>query len=128
MAKKRYHSKGMSQHNDAASDKKKCADYLPDVSKLNKASPYKMKTKVSQIKNVCLKDNQPNPTIKTITDGIKETSYYHNEAKLFPKNLHWLLFIVTMVFRLWYVSMPTNWWILHPDEIYQTIEGTWYLF
>ncbi|KAL3856509.1 hypothetical protein ACJMK2_011259 [Sinanodonta woodiana] len=42
---------------------------------------------------------------------------------IFPKNVHWLVFLVTLMFRLWYVCDKRNWWILHPDEIFQTLEG-----
>ena len=42
---------------------------------------------------------------------------------LFPKGTPWLIVLMTLVFRLWYVSKTENWWILHPDEVYQTIEG-----
>ncbi|KAK3581733.1 hypothetical protein CHS0354_000117 [Potamilus streckersoni] len=45
-----------------------------------------------------------------------------NLEGLFP---HWLPYMVvslTMAFRLVYVSQPENWWIHHPDEIFQTIE------
>ena len=42
---------------------------------------------------------------------------------LFPKGTPWLIVLFTLVFRLWYVSRTENWWILHPDEVYQTIEG-----
>ena len=42
---------------------------------------------------------------------------------LFPNGTPWLIVLFTLVFRLWYVSKTENWWILHPDEVYQTIEG-----
>lgn len=41
----------------------------------------------------------------------------------FPKRLPWLLVALTLTFRLHYVLQPVNWWILHPDEIFQTTEG-----
>ncbi|KAK3589791.1 hypothetical protein CHS0354_015795 [Potamilus streckersoni] len=44
------------------------------------------------------------------------------ENYIFPKNVHWLVFFVTLVFRVWYVCDKQNWWILHPDEIFQTLE------
>lgn len=42
---------------------------------------------------------------------------------LFPRNTHWFVFLFTVVFRVWYVCRRQNWWVLHPDEIYQTLEG-----
>lgn len=42
---------------------------------------------------------------------------------LFPYWLPWILFPLTLSVRILYVLEPTNWWILHPDEIFQTIEG-----
>jgi hypothetical protein len=45
---------------------------------------------------------------------------------LFPPYFHWIVFLFTLVFRLHYVSQKTNWWTLHPDEIYQSLEGRHY--
>ena len=47
---------------------------------------------------------------------------------MFPPYFHWMVFVFTLVFRLHYVSQKTNWWILHPDEIYQSLEGRHYNF
>ncbi|KAL5017622.1 hypothetical protein ScPMuIL_007211 [Solemya velum] len=41
---------------------------------------------------------------------------------LFPPGCQWLVFGVTLVFRVLYVSNSRNWWTLHPDEIFQSIE------
>lgn len=48
--------------------------------------------------------------------------------QLFPPYFHWIVFVFTLLFRLHYVSQKTNWWILHPDEIYQSLEGRHYDF
>ena len=41
----------------------------------------------------------------------------------FPSWFIWPLFFLTSALRVQYVMRPSNWWILHPDEIYQTMEG-----
>ncbi|XP_070205577.1 uncharacterized protein [Littorina saxatilis] len=33
-----------------------------------------------------------------------------------------LVSLVTLVIRVYYVTLDTSWWILHPDEIYQSLE------
>ncbi|XP_063397161.1 uncharacterized protein LOC134681454 [Mytilus trossulus] len=44
------------------------------------------------------------------------------DSRLFPRHFHWIIFILTVIFRIRYVINKDNWWILHPDEIYQTLE------
>lgn len=41
-----------------------------------------------------------------------------------PRRLEWLVFLVTVCWRVYYVYRKENWWILHPDEIFQSIGGT----
>ena len=41
----------------------------------------------------------------------------------FPSWFIWPLFFLTSALRVHYVTQPRNWWIMHPDEIYQTMEG-----
>lgn len=54
---------------------------------------------------------------------LKSTSNRQDQdATLFPRHFHWIVFIFTLVFRIHYVIQKENWWILHPDEIYQTLE------
>ncbi|XP_070206211.1 uncharacterized protein [Littorina saxatilis] len=40
----------------------------------------------------------------------------------FPSWFIWPLFVLTSSFRVYYVTQPRNWWLVHPDEIYQTME------
>lgn len=40
-----------------------------------------------------------------------------------PRWTHWVVFVLTVCVRMYYISQPRSLWILHPDEIYQTIEG-----
>lgn len=42
---------------------------------------------------------------------------------LFPIYSEWIVFVVTLVLRCNYVSQKDNWWVLHPDEIFQAMEG-----
>lgn len=49
-----------------------------------------------------------------------------SELFLFPEWLPWVICAVTLVFRVHYVLQPINWWILHPDEVYQTTEGNFF--
>lgn len=42
---------------------------------------------------------------------------------LFPRYSEWIVFLVTLVLRCYYVSQKNNWWVLHPDEIFQAMEG-----
>lgn len=62
--------------------------------------------------------------VKKTNKKIDDTS----NNQLFPPYFHWIVFVFTLLFRLHYVSQKTNWWILHPDEIYQSLEGRHYKF
>ena len=42
---------------------------------------------------------------------------------IFPSCTPWLVVVATLTFRIMYVLDPDNWWILHPDEIFQSMEG-----
>ena len=64
----------------------------------------------------------------TTTTGNATTEAARNMADLFPGNTHWFVFLFTLMFRVWYVSRKKNWWILHPDEIYQTLEGNFFFW
>ena len=67
------------------------------------------------------KDN--NSVHETEQSNSRNTTLESSLEDLFPKGTPWLIVLMTLVFRLWYVSKTENWWILHPDEVYQTIEG-----
>ncbi|XP_071093439.1 uncharacterized protein [Haliotis cracherodii] len=41
---------------------------------------------------------------------------------IFPRFSPWVVCAVTMAVRVNYVCQPRNWWILHPDEIFQSLE------
>ncbi|BFZ04479.1 hypothetical protein BsWGS_07518 [Bradybaena similaris] len=46
-----------------------------------------------------------------------------NEAtQLFPRSTPLIVAGVTLVIRVLYVLNPRNWWMVHPDEVYQSIE------
>jgi hypothetical protein len=52
-----------------------------------------------------------------INKGISQSN------EIFPLWFPWILFPLILCIRLSYILKPTNWWILHPDEIFQTMEG-----
>ncbi|XP_064613136.1 uncharacterized protein LOC135476921 [Liolophura sinensis] len=41
---------------------------------------------------------------------------------IFPRKAEVIVFLVTLGVRLYYVSRKRNWWILHPDEVFQITE------
>ncbi|GFR70494.1 mannosyltransferase [Elysia marginata] len=45
-------------------------------------------------------------------------------SALLPKWTPWLVTVMTFAIRVHHVIEPKNWWVLHPDEIYQSMEGT----
>ncbi|KAL4223666.1 hypothetical protein ACF0H5_017134 [Mactra antiquata] len=55
-------------------------------------------------------------------DNRKHKTGDDNNTRLFPHWTIWIIFPVTLAIRLSYVLEPRNWWTLHPDELYQTIE------
>ncbi|GFO35173.1 mannosyltransferase [Plakobranchus ocellatus] len=47
----------------------------------------------------------------------------HTESsRLFPSWTPWLVTFLTLAYRVVHVTNPSNWWVLHPDEIYQSME------
>ena len=46
-----------------------------------------------------------------------------DKSWLFPDNTIIAVHIITLILRLYIVSQKWSWWILHPDEIYQSLEG-----
>ncbi|XP_069134914.1 uncharacterized protein [Argopecten irradians] len=63
-----------------------------------------------------LKDGLKSQELKCQVDSSKHT------ADLFPRHSILIVFILTLFFRISYVSKVENWWILHPDEIFQSVE------
>ena len=68
-----------------------------------------------------------------IVDGNgskKDSNLIHDTGKcscglenVFPEYLPWYLFVLIVCVRIYYVLQPRNWWLLHPDEIFQSVEG-----
>lgn len=55
--------------------------------------------------------------------GIKGKDLDDEDGQgLFPRHSEWIVFVVTLVLRCNYVSQKHNWWVLHPDEIFQAME------
>ena len=46
-----------------------------------------------------------------------------NAEDVLPWWFPWFVVIVTMGVRICYVYQPESWWILHPDEVFQSVEG-----
>ncbi|XP_055872008.1 uncharacterized protein LOC106073822 [Biomphalaria glabrata] len=44
------------------------------------------------------------------------------DGKLLPSYFPWIVASVTSVLRVIYVTTPKNWWVQHPDEIFQSME------
>lgn len=43
--------------------------------------------------------------------------------KFLPRWTHWAVLLLTACIRIYYIGQPQSMWILHPDEIFQTVEG-----
>ena len=110
---------------------------MPSINQTDKIQRHKYKNKDSAVNRVIETNCGRTEKVETATPWDKNpettTGSSSNEAApdvadLFPRNTHWVVFLFTLVFRVWYVSRKENWWILHPDEIYQTLEGIIVLF
>ena len=116
---------------------------IPTINNADKCQRHKHKNK-QKVKNDCKtqtveekcerseKDIQtaytrPDIDAETKT-GSTAPEAARNMADMFPRDTHWFVSLFTLVFRVWYVSRMKNWWILHPDEIYQTLEGNYFFF
>ena len=86
-----------------------------------KSKPIKQKDKRSNFHNTS-QEISKQPDVDGANAGTTG-----NMENLFPSYTIWAVFVFTLVFRLWYVSRRENWWILHPDEVYQTLEGKCFL-
>lgn len=42
--------------------------------------------------------------------------------KFLPRWTHWAVLLLTACIRIYYIGQPQSMWILHPDEIFQTVE------
>ncbi|XP_033748697.1 uncharacterized protein LOC117333492 [Pecten maximus] len=54
--------------------------------------------------------------------NISEEENHSEEEHIFPNWSPWILYAATLVMRVTYINRKSNWWIYHPDEIYQSIE------
>lgn len=52
----------------------------------------------------------------------RQSSCTCNCEDLFPSWFPWCVVIATVVVRVCYVYQPESWWILHPDEVFQSVE------
>lgn len=53
----------------------------------------------------------------------KDCADQRSSDLIFPGCTPWVVFLVTLLGRVVYVSQTKNWWILHPDEVFQSVEG-----
>ncbi|KAK3756910.1 hypothetical protein RRG08_007689 [Elysia crispata] len=47
---------------------------------------------------------------------------YVTGSCVIPTWTPWLVSLMTLVFRVYHVTEPRNWWVLHPDEVFQSME------
>lgn len=52
------------------------------------------------------------------TDWVDSDKY-----NLWPPWGIWVIYIVTLIYRVCVIKDTNSWWILHPDEIFQSLEG-----
>ena len=53
----------------------------------------------------------------------RQSSCTCNCEDLFPSWFPWCVVIATVIVRVCYVYQPESWWILHPDEVFQSVES-----
>ncbi|RUS70683.1 hypothetical protein EGW08_021559 [Elysia chlorotica] len=75
------------------------------------------------------KDTRQRKHHNTVTStgnlGPTNRSLFDPQTKrspLFPRWTPWVVTLVTFAIRVHHVMQPRNWWVLHPDEIYQSME------
>ncbi|XP_069136108.1 uncharacterized protein [Argopecten irradians] len=77
--------------------------------------------KISGGKEQGLNSNHRNKRFKQ-RNVLEPEKYQPHEKNIFPNWSPWILYAVTLVIRVTYINKKSNWWIYHPDEIYQSIE------
>ncbi|XP_046550416.1 uncharacterized protein LOC124260199 [Haliotis rubra] len=58
----------------------------------------------------------------SLNTSSSDVGDFTGEEDIFPRFSPWVVCALTMAVRVNYVSQPRNWWILHPDEIFQSLE------
>ena len=74
----------------------------------------------SKLKHQIVDGNSSNKDSDLIRDTVKCSCGLED---VFPEYLPWYLFVLIVFVRIYYVLQPRNWWLLHPDEIFQSVEG-----
>ncbi|KAI8749200.1 hypothetical protein BgiBS90_032630 [Biomphalaria glabrata] len=59
--------------------------------------------------------------VKQVTRG-DDASLTKSQLNIFPSFTPVLVTTLTLIFRTWHVLQPRNWWMVHPDEVYQSVE------
>ena len=60
--------------------------------------------------------------------GIKENGHQKEDVyqNVFSRQTIWFVHVITICVRIFVVCQRENWWLLHPDEVYQSIEGEFF--
>lgn len=75
-------------------------------------------------------------TRQTVTDEFQRLvpnyqeypDRHRGEPRIFPRWCPELILALTLLIRINYVIQKKNWWILHPDEVYQSMESKFFLY
>uniref|UniRef100_A0A2C9KV92 Mannosyltransferase n=1 Tax=Biomphalaria glabrata TaxID=6526 RepID=A0A2C9KV92_BIOGL len=59
--------------------------------------------------------------VKQVTRA-DDASLTKSQFNIFPSFTPVLVTTLTLIFRTWHVLQPRNWWMVHPDEVYQSVE------
>ena len=71
------------------------------------------------------KDNHPTHSQRRRSFEKRQSDVQDQETTdVFPDWLTvWHVTFLTLAVRLWIVADRKQWWILHPDEVFQSVEG-----
>ncbi|RUS75012.1 hypothetical protein EGW08_017235, partial [Elysia chlorotica] len=70
--------------------------------------------------------DSPEEKLTDLTDSPQlstdDLGSFVTESCVLPTWTPWLVSLITLVFRVYHVIDPSNWWVLHADEIFQSME------
>lgn len=89
---------------------------LPEMKHRKRAHDSKTKTNSNGIRH--------NVTPSQLDLASTEDETKHDKDNIFPDISPWILYVVTLLIRVRYISRNENNWLYHHDEIYQGVEGT----
>ena len=86
-----------------------------------------VKMKRRRVPEIRTKSSKPQKKNGSTEHGVIRTHPQHlctcGLERIFPWWFPGVVFIVTVLVRMYYVYQPANWWVLHPDEVFQSVEG-----